>query len=130
MNSSVFSSFGRVDESVSVVNRPAHSCEQVWVEGLAGHGGSVGGGTGGVCRSRGGGVCRSRGAVVASAGAASAGAAADAVAASHAATAAGGRVRRLGGHHLKSAQDKGHIYITNLHLLRSTYKYYFYITSS
>lgn len=121
MKSSVFSSFGRVDESVSVVNRQAHSCEQVWVKGLAGRGGS------GV---HGGGVCRSHGAVVASTGAASAGAAADAVAASHAATAAGGRVRRAGGHHLKSAQDKGHVYITDLHLSRSAYKYYFYLASS
>lgn len=129
MKSSVFSSFGRVDESVSVVNRQARSCEQGWVKGLAGRGGSGVHG-GGVCRSRGGGVCRSHGAVVASTGAASAGAAADAVAASHAATAAGGRVRRSGGHHLKSAQDKGHIYIKDLHLLRSAYKYYFYLALS
>lgn len=103
----------KTNEDVSVVERQMCSLEQGRVEGLTGRGGSGGGGDGGVHH---GGVGRSHGASVI---AAAAGAATDAVATSHSAARARGRIRRLRGHHLKSAQDKRHVYINNQHLFRS-----------
>lgn len=98
---------------MSVVDRQVCFRESGRVEGLTGRGGSGGGGDGGVHH---GGVGRSHGASVIPA---AAGAATDAVATSHSAARARGRICRLRGHHLKSAQDKRHVYINNQHLFPS-----------